>query len=73
MPTRKFKIEFSLLESQEMASGSVSFQMISEALQSELVRSKFHTLRLKMLEITEFNLGILFENKIEKVKRIPNF
>jgi len=58
LPTRKLKIEFSLLDSQEMSSCSVSFQMISEVLLSELVRSKFHILSLKVLKIPEFNLPI---------------
>ena len=40
-PTQKLKFEFSLFGSQDMASDS--FEMIYEALESELVRSKFHT------------------------------
>ena len=51
-----------------MASGSVSFQMISEALQSELVRSMFHTLRLKILKIPEFNLFITAIDSVIKAE-----
>ena len=40
-PTQKFKIEFSMSSSQEIGSGLVSFEMIFEALQSELFRLKF--------------------------------
>ena len=36
-PTRKSKIRFSMFSSQEIGSGLVSFQMIFEALQSELL------------------------------------
>ena len=42
-PTQMFKIGFSGFSSQEIGPSLVSFQMIFEALQSELSRFKFHT------------------------------
>ena len=47
-----------MFSSQEIGSGLVSFQMIFEALQSELVRFDFHFLRSKLQKIPEFNLNI---------------
>ena len=58
-PTQKFKIGFSMFSSQEIGSGLVSFQMIFEALQSDLVRFDFHSLRSKLKKIPEFNLDMI--------------
>ena len=44
--------------SQEIGSSLVSFQMIFEALQSELFRFNFHSLSSKILKIPEFALRI---------------
>ena len=41
-----------------MGPGLVSLEMLFEALQSELVKSKFHTLSAKVLKIPEFSLAI---------------
>ena len=43
-PTQKFKNQFSMLSYQEIGSSLLLFQIIFEALQSELFRFKFHTL-----------------------------
>ena len=40
-PTQKSKNEFSIFPSKEIGSSLVSFQMIFDALQSELFRFKF--------------------------------
>ena len=55
-PTQKFKSWFSMFTSQGIASSLVSFQMIFEALQSELFRLKFPRLSSKILKIPESNL-----------------
>ena len=55
-PTQKLEIGFSMFSSQEIGPSLVSFQMIFEALQSELFRFKFHSLGSKILKIPEFNL-----------------
>ena len=47
-----------LFGSQEIGSNSVSFSMIFEAQQSEIFRSRFHSLSSKILKIPEFNLVI---------------
>ena len=47
-PTQNFKNEFSLSNSHEIGSSLVSFKMIFEALKSELLRFKFHSLRSKL-------------------------
>ena len=57
-PTQKFKNGFSMFCSQEMSSGLVSFPMIFEALQSELLSFKLHSLNSKILKIPEFNLAM---------------
>ena len=57
-PTQKFENGFSMFGYQEMSSGLVSFPMIFEALQSELLSFKFHSLNSKILKILEFNLLI---------------
>ena len=49
---------FPIFGSQEIGSGLISFQMLFAALWSELIRSKFHSLSSKILEIPEFNLVI---------------
>ena len=46
--------------SQEIGSGWVSFGMIFEALQSELLRFPFHSLGPKILKIPGFNLCITY-------------
>ena len=43
-PTQKLNIEFSILGSQEIGSNFISFDMISEAPESELLRFDFETL-----------------------------
>ena len=43
-PTQKLNIEFSILGSQEIGSNFISFDMIFEAPQSELLRFYFQTL-----------------------------
>ena len=58
-PTQKLKSGFSTSNSQGIASSLVSFQMIFEALQSELFRLKFPRLSSKILKIPEFNLKII--------------
>jgi len=55
-PTQKFKSGFWILNSQEISSCLVPFEMILEALQSERFRFKFHLLGSKILKIPEFNL-----------------
>ena len=57
-PTQKSKNEFSMSNSHEFASSLVSFQMIFQAPQSEILRSKFHFLRSKLQKIPKFNLDI---------------
>ena len=57
-PTQKLKSGFPTSNSQGIASSLVSFQMIFEALQSELFRLKFPRLSSKILKIPEFNLTI---------------
>ena len=47
-----------VFSSQEIGSGSISFEMIFEALQSELFRFKFQRLSSKILKFPEFNLFI---------------
>ena len=58
-PTQKLKSGFSTSSSQGIASSLVLFEMIFEALQSELFRFKFHAPSLKILKIPEFNLMII--------------
>ena len=57
-PTQKLKSGFLTSSSQGIASSLVLFEMIFEALQSELFRFKFHAPSLKILKIPEFNLPI---------------
>ena len=61
-PTQKLKSGFSTSSSRGIASSLVLFEMIFEALQSELFRFKFHAPSLKILKITEFNLPISYES-----------
>ena len=48
-----------MFDSQDISSGLVSFQMIFEALQSELLEFTFHSLSSEILKIPGFNLRIL--------------
>ena len=48
------------MSNHEIGSGLVSFEMIFEALQSELFRFKLYSMSSKILKIPEFNL--LMEN-----------
>ena len=59
-----------MFSSQEIGSGSVSFQMIFEDLQSELVRFYFHLLRSKLQKIPEFNLSM--EDRTSSEKQLEN-
>ena len=52
-PTQKFKYEFSIFNSQEIGSSLISFEMIFEALQSELLRFDIHS---SSLIFPEFSL-----------------
>ena len=52
----KVKMGFSMFGSHGIGSSSVSFEMIFEALQSELFKFKFDSLSSKILKIPEFNL-----------------
>ena len=47
-PTQMFKIGFFIFGSQGISSGLVQLKVIFEALQSEIFRSKFHSLESKM-------------------------
>ena len=58
-PTQKMKIEFSVSSSQEIGSSLVSFEMIFEALQSEIFRFKFRLLSSEIVKIPEFTLRML--------------
>ena len=58
-PTQKLKIEFSVSSSQEIGSSLVSFEMIFEALQSEIFRFKFRLLSSEIVKIPEFTLRML--------------
>ena len=44
MPMKKLKIGISMFSSQEIGSSSISFQMIIQVLQSEILRFKFYLL-----------------------------
>ena len=55
-PRKNFKILFLMFVSQEIGSGSVSFEIIFEALKSEPFRFTFHLLSSKILKISGFNL-----------------
>ena len=61
-PTQKLKIEFSIFITQEIGSVLVSFEMIFQALQYELLSFKFHSPGSKILKIPEFNLVIVVAN-----------
>ena len=54
-----------------MGPGLVSLEMLFEALQSELVKSKFHALSVKVLKIPEFSLRIWVSN--DKKAMPPTF
>ena len=55
-PTQKLISEFSIFGSQlSLVSSLVSFQMIFKALQSELFRFKFHSMRLNGLPTFQFS------------------
>ena len=49
-----------MIGSQEIGSSLVPFEMIFEALESELFKCKFHSLSSKILKFPEFNLVIKF-------------
>ena len=52
--TQMLKSVFSIFSSQDMGSSLVSFQMVFEALKSELFKFELHSLGLKLLKISEF-------------------
>ena len=54
-PTQMLKIWFSMFSSHEIGSSKASYEIIFEALQSELFRFKFHSLSSKILKFPEFN------------------
>ena len=60
MPTQTIKSGFPAFSSQEIGLSSVSFQMIFEALQSELIRFDFSLTEVKTPKIPEFNPAIFF-------------
>ena len=66
-PTQKLKSGFLTSSSQGIASTLVLFEMIFEALQSELFRFKFHAPSLKILKIPEFNLAMAI-HRIAKIQ-----
>ena len=53
-----------MFSSKETGPSLESFQMIFEALQSELFRFKFHSLSSKILKITEFSLCIWSDTEL---------
>ena len=55
-PTQMFLCRFSFFGSQGIGSSLVIFWMIFQALQSELLRFKLHSLGSKLQKIPEFNL-----------------
>jgi len=57
-PTQKFKNRFFIITSLEIGSSLVSFQMIFQALQSEIFSFKIQLLSSKTLKIPESNLAI---------------
>ena len=57
-PTQMLKRWFSIFSTQGIGSSLVSFQIIFEALQSELVIFDFYLMRSKLQKIPEFNLSI---------------
>ena len=61
---------FSIFSSQEISSGSVSFQMIFEAPQSELVKVDFYLPEPKLKKIPELNLRINYKNSIRARYRV---
>ena len=56
-PTRMQKSEFSIFSSREIASSLVSSHMIFEALQYEIFRFEFYSLKSKIQKIPGFNLS----------------
>ena len=54
-PTQKFKNGFSIFSSQEIGSSLVPLEMIFQALHSELVRFKVHSLGSKIKKIPELS------------------
>ena len=75
-PMQKLKSGFLTSSSQGIASSLVLFEMIFEALQSELFRFKFHAPSLKILKIPEFNLLISKTHEFlikSKSKKLNNF
>ena len=55
-PTQMLKSGFSIFSTKEIGSSSVSFQMVFEALDSELFRFNFHSMSSKILKISVFNI-----------------
>ena len=64
------KSVFSIFSFQKIVSSLVSFQMIFEALQSELSRFKLYSLGSKLLKIPELNLEIIFLLKTDSMVNI---
>ena len=61
---------FFIFGSQGIGSNLVSFQMIFEALQSELFRFKFHSLGFKLQKISEFNLRMVKYCQLDKLIKL---
>ena len=70
-PKQKVKIEFAMFGSQGIVSRLVSFKMIFETLQSQLIRFKFHSLGSKLQKIPEFNL-FMSENSLLERGQMPS-
>ena len=62
-PTQKLKSRFSMTSSQDIGSSSVSFQMIFQAPQPEIVRFQFYSLCSEILKIAEITLSIFYFDK----------
>ena len=63
---------FSIFSSQEISPSLLSFQVIFEALQSELIRYKLHSPGSKILKISEFNLKIAKTQKNVQLAKEAN-
>ena len=68
-PTQRLKNRFSVFSFQEIGWSLVSFQMILEALQSELFRFKIYLLSSKILKIPELNL-FMSERMLQKYENV---
>ena len=68
MPTQKSKIWFSILSFREVGSSLVSFSMIFQVLQSEILRIEFHSLRSKILKTRDSSNSLMVLSPEAKVK-----